>query len=134
MYAHREEFEFHAPARTVLEDLAEAPGPFGVPVFVLGEFLRVVTHPAILVPPSSRDVAIAALDAVAGHANARILHPGERFWSLLRSACLEARVSGNDVFDAQIVAVCQEHGVDTLVTEDRGFRRFPQLRTRPLAG
>ena len=30
----------------------------------------------------------------------------------------------NVVFDAQIVAVCLEHGIDFLISEDRGLKRF----------
>ena len=39
---------------------------------------------------------------------------------------------GNLVFDAQIVAVCREHGVSCLLTEDRDFDRFRRLRTERL--
>jgi predicted nucleic acid-binding protein len=42
----------------------------------------------------------------------------------LHAALEEARATGNLAFDAQIVAVCREHGVRALVTEDRDFRRF----------
>jgi predicted nucleic acid-binding protein len=33
------------------------------------------------------------------------------------------------VFDAMIVAVCRETGVDELLTEDVDFRRFRAFRT-----
>ena len=36
------------------------------------------------------------------------------------------------VFDAQIVALCREHGVSRLLTEDRDFDRFKGLRTERL--
>jgi len=41
-------------------------------------------------------------------------------------------VSGNLVFDAQIVAVCREGGASELLTEDRDFARFPGFRMRRL--
>ncbi len=31
-------------------------------------------------------------------------------------------------FDAHIAALCREHGVDSLLTEDRDFTRFPGFR------
>ena len=37
------------------------------------------------------------------------------------------------VFDAQIVAVCREHGVDTILTQDRDFRRFPGINVQRLS-
>lgn len=54
----------------------------------------------------------------------QVLTPGDRFWALLREALWEARATGNLAVDAQIVAVCREHGVTALLTEDRDFRRF----------
>lgn len=34
--------------------------------------------------------------------------------------------------DAVIVALCREHGVDTVVSNDRDFRRFPTITWQPL--
>jgi predicted nucleic acid-binding protein len=34
--------------------------------------------------------------------------------------------------DAQIVALCLEHGVRDILTEDRDFGRFPQISLRSL--
>jgi predicted nucleic acid-binding protein len=44
---------------------------------------------------------------------------------LFADACREAAALGNLAFDAQLVAVCREHGVTELLTEDRDFSRFP---------
>jgi len=48
------------------------------------------------------------------------------------AAVREANAVGNLVYDAQIVAVCRESGVTTLLTEDRDFRRFADLDLRHL--
>jgi predicted nucleic acid-binding protein len=45
----------------------------------------------------------------------------------------QGNATGNLVFDAQIVAVCREWGVSTLITEDRDFTRFEGLAIRGLA-
>jgi predicted nucleic acid-binding protein len=58
--------------------------------------------------------------------------PGDRFWPLLVEAACEAEAAGNLMFDAQIVALCREAGVTTLLTEDRDFDRFPGFPTRHL--
>lgn len=39
----------------------------------------------------------------------------------------ESGVKGNLIFDAQIAAVCLEHGATMLLTEDRDFARFRKL-------
>ena len=36
--------------------------------------------------------------------------------------------TGNLVIDAQIAGLCMQHGVETIVSEDRDFGRFPSLR------
>ena len=108
------------------------PAAWGVPVFVAGEFLRVVTHPRLFDRPSKLEDALAALDGLLSSGTARLLLPGERYWSILRETALDGRASGNLLFDAQIAAVCIEHGVTTIMTEDRDFRRFSRMQVLPL--
>lgn len=43
---------------------------------------------------------------------------------MLRAAIVDASARGNLVVDAQIVALCREHGATTLLSEDRDLRRF----------
>jgi len=53
---------------------------------------------------------------------------GERFWSLYQSEGGKAR--GKAVADTQLVALMREHGVATIYTRDRGFRRFDGITVR----
>lgn len=129
VYAHREELPQHRPARRRLVELAESPARWAIPVFCLGEFLRVVTHPRLFHPPFEIGEACEALDRVLGSPSLVVLTPGDRFWPLLSRAANEARATGNLVFDAQIVALCREGGVSALLTEDRDFDRFPGFPT-----
>ncbi|MBI2237766.1 MAG: PIN domain-containing protein [Actinobacteria bacterium] len=132
VYAHREEFPEHGVALSALRDLAEGPAAWALPVFVIGEFLRVVTHPRILDPPSRETDAALAIDGLLESRSLRVLSPGERYWALLRDAVIEAGARGNLVLDAEIVAVCREHGATTILTEDRDFRRFSGISVRRL--
>jgi len=129
VYAHREELPQHRRARARLVELAESPTRWAIPVFCLGEFLRVVTHPRLFAPPFAIDEACQALGRVLESPSLVVLMPGEHFWSLLARAASESDAGGNLVFDAQIVALCREAGVSTLLTEDRDFGRFPGFRT-----
>ncbi len=103
----------------------------GIPVFCLGEFLRVVTHPRLFDPLFGITEACDALDRVLTSPSLTVLTPGDRFWPLLSRATNDAHAIGNLVFDAQIVALCREAGVSALLTEDRDFDRFPGLLHRP---
>jgi uncharacterized protein len=105
---------------------------WGLPVFVITEFLRVATHPRALQPPSTLTQAMDAIDRLLASPTARLLSPGDRYWRLLRETLIDSGARGNIVFDAQIVAVCREHGVDTILTQDRDFRRFSNISIQRL--
>ena len=131
IYAHRAEFPEHAAARKLLAGLAGGSDLWALPVFCLGEFLRVVTHPAILKPPSDLPVAKRSLEALLDSPSVRVLSPGDRFPQLLLQT--DAKATGNLVFDAQIAAVCRENGVETIWSNDRDLLRFPGLKPRSLS-
>ena len=129
VHAHRKESPKHEAARRRVVALAERS--LGIPVFCLGEFLRVVTHPGIA-NSHSADEACEALRRLVASPNVEVLLPGRRFPELLADAVREGDAIGNLVFDAQIVAVCREAGVRALLTEDRDFARFPGFATERL--
>jgi hypothetical protein len=124
VYAHREEMPLHAPALERLRSLAEGSTPWALPTFCIGEFVRVVTHPRIFHPPTDLETALAFLDQVLGSPSARMVVPGATFPARFAEACRAGAVQGNLAFDAQLVAVCREHGVVEILTEDRDFARF----------
>jgi len=132
VYAHREELTQYPIARATVVELAEGDTPWGIPVFCIGEFLRVITHPKLFDPPYSSDEAVDALNRLLESPSLRVLSPGSSYLMLLDEAVREANAVGNLVFDAQIVAVCRESGVSSLLTEDRDFARFPGFKTRVL--
>ena len=105
---------------------------WALPVFVIGEFLRVATHPRAFQPPSTVAQAIDAIDRLLDSPTVRILSPGDRYWGLFQESLNDAGASGNLVFDAQIVAVCREHGVTAILTQDRDFRRFSTISVERL--
>lgn len=123
IYAHREEYPHHARAKARIIELATRPAPWGVPVFCLGEFVRVVTHRRILNPPSSLAQATAFLDRLSDSNSFSILHAEGDYWVDLKAALEMADARGNLAFDAQIAALCLRHGA-TLLTADRDFARF----------
>jgi uncharacterized protein len=127
--AHRREHPNHQAARRRLEMLAEGDSPWGLIVFCIIEFLRVVTHPRVFAPPSTLEMASSFIDRLTESPSVRWLTPGEHFWDTLRDVAAEAGASGNLLFDAQIAAVCRDAGALHLVTSDRDFARFRFLTT-----
>jgi hypothetical protein len=101
--------------------------PWGLPVFCLGEFVRVVTHPRVLDPPSSLEEAWRAIEGLLNSPTLKVLYPGDRYPTLFHQALEAAQARGNLAFDAQIAAVCRERGSSRLLTLDRDFARFPGI-------
>lgn len=60
-----------------------------------------------------------------------ILVYAHREEKLLKSSLDEGSARADSVLDASIVALCREHGVDTVLTADRDFNRFPSIRVQP---
>jgi len=128
VYADREESPFHNTALRAVRQLAEGDEAWAIPIFCVGEFLRVVSHDRLFDPPTPASDAVESMASLLASPSARLLVPGDRYLSLLRSLIAESKVQGNLVFDAQIAAVCLEHGATTLLTEDRDFARFRSLK------
>lgn len=126
--AHRSEHPKHKAAFQRLQEIAEGEAPWGLPVFCIGEFLRVVTHPKVFNPPSELEIALEFVDRLIESPALRLLLPTPGFWRTFRSAMRDGEARGNLVFDAQIAAVCEEHGATQLLTGDRDFSRFPRMR------
>lgn len=124
VYAHRAGLPNHVDALNWLNHLAGGAERWAIPVFCLGEFVRVVTHPRVLAPPSTVVEAVSAVEALLESPSLSVLSPGSRFAALFCESVREGDARGNLAFDAQIVALCREHGVRRLLTLDRDFKRF----------
>ena len=134
IYAHRSGFPEHRAARNLINRLAEGSELWGVPVFCLAEFLRVITHPDVLKPPTGLKQATGSLEVLLDSPSLRVLSPGEHFPAFFLRTVTEAKATGNLIFDAQIVAVCREQGIETICTNDRDFARFPGIKVQRLTG
>lgn len=129
VHADREESPLHAAALRAVRNLAEGDEAWAIPIFCVEEFLRVVSHDQLFDPPTPVVDPLGSMASLLASPTARLLTPGDRYLRLLRSLIEESHVRGNLVFDAQIAAVCLEHGAATLLTEDRDFARFSGLKT-----
>ena len=133
LYADREETPQHRAALRALRRLAEGHEAWAIPLQCVGEFLRVVSHDRVFQPPTPIGEALASIESLLASPSARVLVPGGRYLRILREVIERAEVRGNLVFDAQIAAVCLEHGATTLLTEDRDFTRFQGIKPLSLA-
>lgn len=130
VYAHRRDSSFHHAAAQVLRDLAEGRSAWAVPWACLHEFVGIVTHQRIYSPPSTRVEAVAQIDKWRESPTLNLLGENEGHWEALKACVAAAKVTGPMIHDARIAAICQAHGVRELLTADRDFSRFKDLKTR----
>lgn len=135
VYAHREDSEWHVPALSLVEGLAAGAAPWAVPWPCLHEFYAIVTHPRIYDPPTPAARALDQIDCWLESPSLVVLAETPGYWRRLKALLAHARIAGPQVHDARVAALCLHHGVRTLMSADRDFGRFPQLRTEnPLVG
>jgi toxin-antitoxin system PIN domain toxin len=112
-----------------------ASGPDLVYLFwptVMG-YLRIVTHPGILPKPLTFAEASGNVSALLARPHVRTAGETEGFWTLYL-ATAGAQLRGNDVPDAHLVALMRQHGVSTVYSRDRDFRRYEGIHAQnPIA-
>ena len=127
VYASNEADPAYAAARGLVERLAA--GPELVYLFwpALMGYLRIVTHPAILPRPLRPSHAAGNVSALLALAHVRTPGEADGFWELYRSGA-GTSTRGNAVADAHLAALMRQHGVTTIYTRDRDFRRYDGIR------
>lgn len=128
LYASNASGECFDEAYALIERLARGPELLYVFWPVAMGFLRLATNPALTDDPLSPSEALASLSDLIERDHVRT--PGEApgFLSVFKETA-SAGTRGKDVTDAHIAAFMRQHGVGTIYTRDRDFRRFEGIRT-----
>ena len=127
VYAHREDSTFHQAAFERMAELAEGLATWAIPWPCLHEFLAIVTHSRIYVPPTPLAKALDQIDAWLESPTLALLAESAMHWSVLRALLVDGHVAGAQVHDARVAALCRQHGVRELWSADRDFNRFAGL-------
>ena len=132
VYAHRQDSPFHQAASEQLRELAEGASTWAIAWPCVHEFFAIATHRRIYSPPSTVDQAIAQIGAWLASPSLQLIGESATHWETLSAMLVTGRVSGPLVHDARVAAICAEHGVREILTQDRDFSRFPALVARSL--
>jgi toxin-antitoxin system PIN domain toxin len=124
LYASDESSPFFERSRELLDQAAE--GPEIVYVFwpAIMAYLRTVTNPAVFREPLSMTDAVGNIAALIGRPHVRTPGEQESFWGRFVAVASDARPTGNQIPDTQVVSLMLTHGVKTIVTHDRDYRLF----------
>jgi hypothetical protein len=130
IYAHRKDSPWHVAAAMLIKQLAEGMKPWFIPWPCLHEFIAIVSHPRIYLPPSTLTEAFSQIDAWINSPSLLVGAEGTTYLSNLKRLSTAAHVSGPMIHDARIAALCVEHDVDEFWSADRDFSRFSELKVR----
>lgn len=133
VYAYNADAAAHVSARRWWEDLLSGEQFVRLPWAVCCGFVRIMTHPAVLVTPLSTMRALAHVRSWLDRANVEMIEPGPRHLEILGHLLEEVGAGGNLVTDAHIAAIAMEYQAE-VHSNDADFARFSGLRWRnPLA-
>ena len=136
VYAHRRESRHHEAAASIMRALAEGDDAWAIPWPCCYEFLSVVTNRRIWKDDATMpERSWRQLAAWTASPSIRLIGETDDFLEILSRFVQRPRVTGGVIHDARVAAICVSHGTEALLTCDRDFSLFPELRTRdPIAG
>ncbi|MBI1798524.1 MAG: VapC toxin family PIN domain ribonuclease [Candidatus Eisenbacteria bacterium] len=125
----------HARAAAVVETLANGEKPWALPVSVVHEFMRLVTHPHATARSLDPADAFGWIDQLLGSSTARLLTPGAAHAAVIRDVLGLVSIERGLPDGFQTAVLCREHDVRELLSADPGMRRYAFLAVRdPLHG
>jgi len=130
LYASDESSPLHDKAAEFLSRCATGREVFCLGWVTLMSYLRMATHPAIFDRPLSHADAARNIEALLAAPSCRVIAEEDGFWDIYREVTKDVSTRGNLVPDAHLAALLSQHGVVTLYTHDRDFRKFSFLDVR----
>ena len=127
VYAFDDRSPFHDAARYWWEDLLNGAERVGMPSLTVAAFVRLATHPKVLVSPLAPARALDYVEEWFELSHVIPINPGRDHLVLFRRNLEAAGVGGNLVTDAYLAALAMEHQAE-LHSNDTDFSRFPGLR------
>jgi toxin-antitoxin system PIN domain toxin len=127
VYAYNEQAPHHARARAWWEDLMSRDRSVGLPWAVIFGFVRLATHPAVLVQPIRPSDALDVVGSWLSRPAARTLDPGPRHLEIVSDLFEQTGVAASLTTDTHLAAIAIEHQAE-LHSNDADFARFAGLR------
>lgn len=130
VYASDTASPVHRRAQTFLDEVTRGPDLVYVFWPALMSYLRIVTHPRIFEQPFPPERALASVESLVVRPHVRSPGEDDGFWAVYRDTVAGTPARGDLVPDAHLVALMRQHGVGTIWTRDRDFRKFTRIVVR----
>lgn len=129
VYAADEDSTHYLRCRQQIEAWREGAGAWFITWGICYEFLRVVTHRAVLRNPWTTSGAMGFIETLLASPGLDVLLPTERHDRVLREVVdLVPHARGNLIHDMHTAVLMREHGIRMIQTRDTDFHRFPFLK------
>ena len=129
VYAYNRHAPHHAVARAWWEELLNGSDPVGIPWAVVCGFVRLMTHPAVLVDPLDPGRTLLHVRSWFERPLVEVLEPGPRHLEIFERLLKSLGVAANLTTNAHLAAIAIEHQCE-LHSNDADFSRFAGLRWR----
>ncbi len=130
VYACDQASPVHKRALDFVQQLAAGPELLHLFWPVVMGYLRIATHPTIFEQPLSYADAMANIDDLLTRSHIRVTGENDGFWASYTRVTERVAPRGNLVPDAHVVALMRQHGVATVWSRDRDFRKFDGITAR----
>jgi uncharacterized protein len=130
LYASDRSSDRHVRARRFVASCAAGPEILCLAWPTLMSYLRIATHSRIFSAPLTPDGALGNVLALIGLPHVRAVSELDGFLDAYKHIAGEIPVRGNLVPAAHVAAILFQHGVRTLYTNDRDFRKLQSLDVR----
>lgn len=118
----------HEKAREFLRRCVERPELMYLTWPTVLAYLRIATHPSIFAAPLTPSEAMTNIEALLERPHIRAVGELDGFLNAFKVASQGVVVRGNLVPDAHLAAILLQHGIRTLYSNDRDFRKFSFLK------
>src|SRR4030095_14551139 len=134
LYASDRSSDRHKPARIFIDSCAAGPELVCIGWPTLMAYLRISTHPRIFASPLTPDEALENVKGLLSLSHVRAISERDGFLEAYTKVCSDLAVRGNLVPEAHLATILFQHGIKTLYSSDRDFRKFEFLDVcNPLA-
>ena len=130
LYASDRSSDRHMSARSFVESCAAGPEILCLTWPTLMSYIRIATHPRIFAAPLSPDEALSNVTALVELPHVRAVSELDGFLEAYRHVTQGVPARGNLIPDAHVATILFQHGVRTLYSNDRDFRKFPTIELR----
>ena len=130
VYAFKSQEPNHQVARETLETILNQKEQVAFTDIVMFEFIAQASLKLGFEPSPSPAQAIAQLDSWLSAENATVIRNSPDNFATFARLCAETGRTGQQIYDAQIAAICIDNGVTEFITNDSRFEQFTELRVR----